>query len=479
MGQPNLPEGLVVFVKHDCPTCVAIAPVLADIASRGVSMAVYTQDDPDFPPGLDPLDDTDLRASFLAGIEVVPTLLRVSGGEVVESFQGWLRSEWERFTAQPGLGPGLPEYKPGCGSRSVDPGMPEKLAARYSGGRLSARRVELGAAEDDIEAGYSRGWSDGFPVVPPTAERVHRMLAGTTRDPAEVVAVIPPDLVPCTVEKVAINAVLAGCLPEYLPVVLAAVEAACTDEFNMHGLLATTHFAGPVIIVNGPIAAAIGMNSGVNALGQGNRANATIGRALQLVVRNVGGGRPGGVDRATLGNPGKYSFCFAEREADSPWEPLSVERGIAAGRSAVTLFAGEGPHGVVDQLARTPGELCRSYASSLQVTWNAKLAIAFDAFLIVSPDHMRIFRDAGWTKAQVRAELMRLTTRPGAEMVRGAGGVAEGMPAHFRDAEIPKFRDDGLWLVHAGGGAGLFSAVIGGWVNGSGGSIPVTREVST
>ena len=176
---------------------------------------------------------------------------------------------------------------------------------------MRSRRIELGAYEDDIEAAYSRGWTDGLPVVPPTPERVARMLRGTNRDPDEVVAIMPPDLVECTVEKVAINAVLAGCQPDYLPVVLAAVEAAGTDTFNIHGVLATTMPVSPVVIVNGPIAQAIGMNSGGNAMGQGNRANATIGRALQLVIRNVGGGRPGGVDRATQGQPGKYTFCFA------------------------------------------------------------------------------------------------------------------------------------------------------------------------
>ena len=210
--------------------------------------------------------------------------------------------------------------------------MAEELAVRFGAARLRSRRVELAELEDEAEAMFDRGWTDGLPVVPPTEERVLRMLDGTTRAPDEVVAVVPPDLVECTVEKVAVNAVMAGCKPEYLPVVLAAVEAACTDEFNAHGLLATTYFSGPVVIVNGPIARAIGMNSGVNALGQGNRANATIGRALQLVIRNVGGGRPGEVDRATLGNPGKYTFCFAEDEAGSPWEPLSVERGFAPAR---------------------------------------------------------------------------------------------------------------------------------------------------
>ena len=156
------------------------------------------------------------------------------------------------------------------------------------------------------------------------------MLSGTTRAPSEIVGIIPPDNVPCTVEKVAINAVMAGCKPEYLPVVLAAVEAACIDAFCLHGLVATTYFSSPVVIVNGPIVDKIGMNWGINALGQGNRANATIGRALQLVIRNVGGGKPGGVDRAALGHPGKYTFCFPEREHDSYWSSLAVERGFSA-----------------------------------------------------------------------------------------------------------------------------------------------------
>ena len=289
---------------------------------------------------------------------------------------------------------------------------------------------------------------------------------------------MPPDLVECTVEKVAINAVMAGCLPEHLPVVLAAVQAACTDTFNMHGLLATTMSVGPMIVVNGPIRRRIGMNSGINAMGQGNRANAAIGRALQLVVRNVGGGRPGGVDRATLGQPGKYTFCFAENEEDSPWEPLSVERGIAPGVSAVTLFGADGPHVVVDQLSREPHSLARSLAGAIQAVMNPKLALFFDVFLIVSPEHARVFADAGWTKQQVREAIREYGKRPGAELARGAGGCAEGMPPQFIDSQsVPKLRPDSLYIVHAGGKAGLFSAIIGGWGAGSGGSMPITREV--
>jgi hypothetical protein len=473
----DLPDGYAVFVKASCPTCQTVVPALARLRERGVGLTVLTQDDPSFPAGLDPVDDTELRRSYEAGVEVVPTLLRVDAGRVTDTLQGWLRADWERVTGVAGLGEGLPEHRAGCGSRTVEPGMPERLAALFGGETLRSRRVELGELEDVFEAMDQRGWSDGLPLVPPTRERVLRMLGGTRRDPAEVVAVVPPDLVECTVEKVAVNAVIAGCRPEYLPVVLAAVEAACTDEFNVHGLLATTWASGPVVVVNGPVAERIGMNSGGNALGQGSRANATIGRTLQLVVRNVGGGRPGEVDMAAHGNPGKYTFCFAEAERGSPWEPLAVERGLSAGTSAVTLFAGSGVQPLVDQLSRTPESLARSYAACLRVVAHPKLVLAWDALLVVSPEHGQVFRDAGWSKARLREELDGLLLRPGAELVRGAAGIAEGMPPSLAGADLPKFRPGGLLIVHAGGTAGKFSAIIGGWASGAAGSQPVTREV--
>jgi hypothetical protein len=474
---PPLPEGVTAVVKRECPTCALVVPVLRELRARGVALTVVSEDDPAFPEGLDPRDGRDLALSWHHGIDTVPTLLRVEGGEEIERTEGWSRDRWEALTGLGDLGTGLPDHRPGCGSRAVDPDLADELAVRFSGSTLVSRRVELAALEDEWEALADRGWSDGLPVVPPTEERVLRMLAGTTREPGEVVAVVPPDLVDCPVEKVAVNAVMAGCRPEHLPFVLAAVEAACTDEFNMHGLIATTYFSGPVVIANGPLARAVGMNSGINALGQGNRANATIGRALQLVIRNVGGGRPGEVDRATLGNPGKYSFCFAEDEQGSPWEPLHVEHGLDAGTSAVTLFPGEGPRGVIDQLSREPESLARSFAACLRTVAHPKLPIAFDAVLVVSPEHARVFADAGWDKARLRAELGGLLTLEGTDIVRGAGGIAEGVPEAFAGAQLPKFRDGGLLIVHAGGQAGMFSAIIGGWVNGETGSKPVTREV--
>jgi hypothetical protein len=192
----------------------------------------------------------------------------------------------------------------GLRAKNIEPGTLERLKVRFNETGLRSRRIEIGGDEDEQEAMFGRGWSDGLPLVPPTEERVLCMLDGTGRDPQEVLGIIPPALAAATVEKIAINAVMAGCKPEYLPVVLAAVEAVLDESFAMHGVLATTQFAGPVVVVNGPIRRQIGMNAKGNALGQGNRANSSIGRALQLVIRNIGEGRPQEVDRATLGTPG-------------------------------------------------------------------------------------------------------------------------------------------------------------------------------
>jgi len=477
--RPPLPDGLVAFVKRDCPTCELVAPVLAQVAAQQ-GVTVYTQDDPAFPAGLSPEDDTSLERSWHWEIESVPTLLRVRQGAETARLEGWQRQEWEAFTGASGLGPDLPDWRPGCGSLSVDPSLEAALRVRFSGSKLHARRVEVASLEDEMEALFARGWTDGLPVVPPTESRVLSMLEGTTRDPQEVVAVVAPDLVPCTVEKVAINAVLAGCKPEYLPVVLAAVEAVCTDAFNIHGVLATTMGVGPIIVVNGPIRRALGMNSGINVLGQGNRANASIGRALQLVIRNVGGGRPGEVDRATYGNPGKLGFCFAEDEEASPWEPLSVSLGAAPGTNTVTVFAGEGPRNILDQLAREPEPLCRSMAACLGSVHHPKIVMGMDCMLVVGPEHARIFREAGWSRQQVIERIRELTARRGAELMRGADEMAEGLPLpeEARDAMLPKFREGIPLLVHAGGGAGLFSAIIGGWLTGAEGSLPVVQEIA-
>ncbi|HQZ35662.1 MAG TPA: thioredoxin family protein [Ilumatobacteraceae bacterium] len=471
-GAPTLPDGLVVIVKRECATCVMVAPLLGKFATT-----IYTQDDPRFPEGLNAIHDEDLSISWHYDIETVPTVLKIVDGVEVDRTFGWVSSEWQRITGIDDLGSDLPPFRPGCGSMSVDPDRVDSLRAAFAGHVLKSRRLELADLDDEMELMFERGFTDGLPVVPPTEERVLRMLQGTTRDARDIVAIVPPDLVEVTVEKVAINAVMAGCKPEYLPWVIAALEAVCTDAFNIHGVLATTMPVGPVIVCNGPGTRAIGMNSDGNALGQGNRANLTIGRAVQLIVRNVGGGRPGEVDRATHGNPGKLSFCFAEREYDSPFSSLAVSRGFAPTDNTVTVFAGEGPRCIVDQKVRTAPELATVFAACLRTLHSPKLILAFDAILVVGPEHARVLAEAGWDRDKLLTELHSRLQIPGSELVWGAGGIADGIPTHLRDATLPKFRPDGILLVHAGGGAGLFSAMVGGWANGEMGSQPVTHRV--
>ncbi len=458
-------DGFVIVAKRDCPTCTLIEPVMRKLDRAG-PLTVFTQDDPSFPSGVSHVvDDHDLERSFRLNVETVPTLIRFKGGIEVERTVGWDIKEWTRLVGDAARVDGLPAWQPGCGSKSVEPGVHETLVARYGNPGLASREIAVGEWDDPIEACFERGWSDGLPVVPPTDARILRMLGGTDRKPDEIVGNIPPNLSPCTVEKVAINAVMAGCKPEYMPVVLGVLEAALDPLFVLHGLLCTTHFSGPLVMINGPAAKAIGMNSGVNALGQGNRANATIGRALQLIVRNVGGGLPGGMDRATLGNPGKYTFCFAEDESDPEWEPLSVRRGVAAGKSAVTLFHGEGVHGFIDQKSRSPEELVRSMAMALFGVGHPKLCDSGNAVLVLSPEHYALFKEGGWNRRRIEDELYQALKRPGRDLIQDAQGVAEGLPAKFADQMIDKFQPppDGVLIVRAGGPAGLFSAIIGGW----------------
>ena len=471
-----------LVVKKDCPTCALIEPVIKQLSDTfNNSLTIYVQDDPSFPESVaDKIDDSSLEFSYKQNIEIVPTLIRSGDGldEQARIF-GWDKSQWQEFTGIENLGANLVDFKPGCGSKTQDPGMTEILTLRFDTDLLQARKIELAESEDIMEACFERGWSDGLPLVPPTPLRVTRMLSSTDRSANEIVGSVPPDNRPCTIEKIAINAVMAGCKPDYLQVVIAALRAALKDEFCMHGLLCTTYFSTPVMIVNGPITKQIGMNSGVNALGQGNRANATIGRALQLIVRNVGGGIPGGIDRATLGNPGKYTFCFCEDESDAEWPSLSMDRGYTREDSVVNLFAGSGVQPFVDQQSRQPESLVKNLANSLRSVANTRSFGMADAIIVISPEHRRVLREGGWTKPNLKQALYDELKTPGADIIRGKDGIAEGMPEKFKDIILNKFRDDGLHIVGAGGKAGMFSAIISGWLaSGEKGSQMVSQQIN-
>ncbi|MFB0902178.1 MAG: thioredoxin [Acidimicrobiales bacterium] len=477
MTAPPLPSGLVAFVKRDCETCQLVDPILGQIA-KDEPLTVYTQDDLSFPVSLTALDDLSLEMSWHHKIETVPTLIRVgANGLEQERIVGWSRDQWQAFSGNPELGITLPGFRPGCGSLSVDPSRSDELNARMGGSGLATRRVEFAELEDDFEAMFDRGWSDGLPLVPPTEARVMRMLDGTTREPNDVVANVAPDLIDVTVEKIAVNAVMAGCKPEYMPVVIAAIEAICTDEFNIHGLLATTMSVGPVFVVNGPIRKQLGMNSGINVFGQGNRANLTIGRAVQLVIRNVGGGRPGGVDRAAQGSPTKIGLAFPEDEEGTPWISLAEERGMEPGQNAITALCVEGPRLIVDQLSRSAESLTNLIAECLLTTHSPRMVVGIDALLVLSPEHMARYIDAGWDRARFRSELEDRLMVNADDIIRGTGGIEEGLPADFAGMQLPKFRPNGLHIAHAGGPAGLFSSVFAGWVSGPTGSVPVTRPI--
>jgi hypothetical protein len=485
---------LLALVKHDCPTCEQLMPALDAAVAAGSPLRILSQSSAQETidwaarlglAGVPELDD-DLETSERLDPDAVPALVLLEDGEERGRVEGLHRARIAELAERAGATldlEGLPEMRPGCASRTRDPEVAATLAVRAArkAGRLRARSFTVGALEDAFEALHDRGLTDGLPVVPPTPERVVAMLAGTSRDPQDVVGLVPPYDGNATVEKVAINAVMAGATPECLPVILAAVEAACQEEFALHGLLATTHPAGPTIVVSGPLADEIDMNSQGNALGQGNRANLTIGRALALVVRNVGGGRPGVEDRAAHGQMGKLASCFAERLHDSPWEGLAQARGVPASETGVTLVATEAPKLILDQLARDPETLCVSIAPELEAAGHPRLRLAMDALLVVGPEHGRLFVEAGWDRGRTQDELHRLTHSPAGELVRGAGGSAEGIDPQFvTDPEMPvaKFAaPDRILLAHAGGDAGLFSMIYGTWVSGEIGSTPVTRSV--
>ncbi len=462
----NLPaDGLVAVVKRDCPTCVLVAPLIKELSDRGVPITVYSQDDPSFPDGLSGVRyDDDLGSSFGLNIEFVPTVIRMEAGREAERIFGWSRAQWQALTGIPDLGKTLPDMRPACGSKTTDPGMQARLKVRFSQTGLASRRIPVPREIDPLELVHERGWSDGLPLVPPTEERVMLMLEGTARDPKEVVGLMPPNRVECTVEKIAINAVMAGCKPEYLPVVITAVEAALIPEFGLHGVLATTNAVAPVIMVNGPIAKGIGMNSKGNVLGQGFRANATIGRALQLVVRNVGGGRPQEVDRAVFGNPGKYTFCFAEDEDDGIWPTYAEERGFKRGTSTVTLFPGDGNTPIIDHISREPEGLVQSYAGCLRSLYNPGQINDVSAFILVSPEHAQVFYDAGWSKQRVKDELYARLKLRRDEILEGRQGIGSMKPEDLTDPNrlFPKFRTGSLNLARAGGSAGKYSAIISG-----------------
>lgn len=495
---------LLVFFETDCPTCRLAIPYINRLWREleekseilGISQdgerptrELVEQAPIEFPVAV----DTDLRVTRLYDPVAVPTLFVIrSDGRIIKTLEGFeKRALNEIATAMAGTPfiiaqpfDGAPETKFGCASRHLEPASEGELASAanpYSKRAARASRIELDDAIDPFE--YCLQFGDPLPVVPPTVERVERMLKSTPLAPDEVIALIPPNYGAATVEKIAANAVMAGCKPEMMRVLVPLVRAVCDERFNLHGVQATTHFAAPLIIVNGPIRRELGFASGSNVFSNVARANSTLGRALQLILTNLGGARPGEIDMSTLGNAGKFSYCIAENEEENPWEPLHVENGFRAEQSAVTLFAGESPHGVSEHMAREGRQILKAISRALATVWSWRVCAGVEAIVVLCPEHVKTLHRDGFTKQTVREFLFENTGIPLRHYGDAAGEGTQNVKL-YKEAVIDgepcylKFTDrSAIKLVVAGGTAGKFSAVIGSWAAGPRGSQMVTYPV--
>jgi hypothetical protein len=314
--------------------------------------------------------------------------------------------------------------------------------------------------DDDVESVsqlfHERGYTDGLPVVPPTRDRVERMLAGTSRSPSESLGLVPPISGEATVEKVAINAVMAGCRADYLPLLLTALELMLDPRFSLGGLQPTTNPLTPMLIVNGPIRARIGLNSGTGVMGPGWQANATIGRAVRLALINLGGARPGEVDKCTQGFVGKYTLCVGENEEDSPWEPFHVERGFAPGQDVVTVVGVNAAMNIHDSSGEWQ-DVIKTLCGSLPSVGTPNVIDPHATpVLALNPLHAVILRDGGFSKDELRRHLVANTALPADALSNRRAHLrrAEGEELFLVDGRIPIVNDPANLLLVVTGGMG-------------------------
>src|SRR6266705_1751407 len=355
--------------------------------------------------------------------------------------------------------------------------------ARRPGAPTIAKRITVA---DDPEAIFERfaseGWTDGMPIVPPTEERVAWMLTFSDLDPSFSLGPMPPRWGEATIATLAVNAVMAGCKPEYFPVIVTAVKAILSKHFNLYGIQGTTNPSSPVLIVNGPAARQIGVNARGNLFGPGFRANATIGRAIRLIMTTIGGGVPQQADKSTLGNPAKYTCCFAENEASSPWAPLHVERVFEAESSTVTAFGGAAP-AIFFFKQKTAYEMLETIARAIAVSGSNNMFMSQEALLVLGPEHASIAARQGFDKKRVRQTLFEHARIPFEQIGQSNAdvlGVWRGNciedVAGGRTLRIVDKREDIIVVV--GGGAGNHSASIPGWYSRSV-TLPLIRADGT
>jgi hypothetical protein len=456
---------LVLFVSEECPTSAMamrnLGPLCPALEAGGLSCTAIFEDPLEIAlrvarncgwGGQVASEAPPYQASRQYGLISVPTAVLVGkDGSILASVTGWDQPALTELIRMAGAGLPVPAAieplrKPGCSSKAaIDPELAAAIAAPIT--------------DDALEEMFERGWTDGLPVIPPTTERVDKMLGRF--DAEESLGEVPPSMGVATLRRLAACAVLAGCRPEYFPVVVAAARAALDPRFNLHGQAVTTQPAGQLIVVNGPVRHALQMNSGMGALGPGNRANLTIGRAIRLLVSLTGGGMPGTLDRSTLGHMGKIGFCIAEDEEVSPWEPLHAERGFQPGQSVVTLIGCDAPLSISDHRSRTPEDLAYVLAWAAASTWSTNWwPLTEPSVFVICPEHAAMFRQAGWTKRQLRDFMFETVHKPARELRRG-----ETTPfVHAADpgAEVHKWASpESIVLLVAGGEAGRYSAVLG------------------
>ncbi|MGG1677203.1 UGSC family (seleno)protein [Neobacillus sp. NRS-1170] len=359
---------------------------------------------------------------------------------------------------------------------TIDPIVDDQLQAEDEGDHLLFISEDFDSVNDYF---LQQGWTDGLPIVPPTEERVRKMLALSMLDPNEVLGFMGPRWRKVTVEKVAVNAVMAGCAPEYFPLLLAAVEAMLEPAFNLYGVQATTNPAGPMLIINGPVVKKLDINAGIGLFGPGWRANSTIGRAVRLMLYNLGGGRPGIGDMSTLGNPVKYSACYGELEEKSPWEPLHVELGFAVEESTVTVVSGTAPLNVI--YLGDSGEILLDYLAKAMTTKGSNFWL-FDMqpVVVISPVHAQILERDGFDKQSIKQDLYKRAQVPVSNYDRTTRKtVLELKPKYLVKENGEEFlkiaqRPEDI-MIFVAGGDGEHSAVIGTFHT----SRAITRKIDT
>jgi len=352
------------------------------------------------------------------------------------------------------------------------------LAGIFPEGRIEKVRIKKDAFEEVNDLFYKRGWTDGLPIVPPTKERVAQMLEGSDLSPDFLITILDPMGGLATVEKIAVNAVMAGCRPEYMPILMAAVEAISHPDFNLRGMATTTNPDIPMIIVSGPITKQLDINTGTNALGRGWQANATIGRALNLIINNIGGSWPGVTDMSCLGQPGEFSMMLGENQEANPWEPLHMELGHPKAANVVTVIGAEGTHNILG-IGQKPEGYLKLVADNLAGMDRAHRSMVL---LIIAQDTAGMLSKEGWTREEIREFIMKNALIPFSKykerfidtgMARALGGV----PSWVFDTKDPNamipvpFIDQFLILVS--GGPGEKSLLIPVWA----GSKAISKEI--